>query len=315
MLMDYAASRAKGKLNVHAQPRIVRESPVMARIDADAGLGHPAAAMGMEVAIAKAKNTGVGVTVVFNSHHFGAAGCYAAMAARAGMIGLVTSATRTINVVPTRGAVPVLGTNPIAFAAPHPAQHGVPARHGDRHDGAEQGEGLRPQRGAAAGWLGGGRDRHHGHRRRGRPGADRPARDTGGLTPLGGTADMASHKGYGLGMMAHILAGALAGASFSPLRVKTQKPEDPDNLGHFFLALDPAAFRDEGEFEDDLDAAIDLLHATKPADPALPVLVAGDPQARMRDERLRDGVPVPVTLVEKIRGVCEGSGAAFLLRN
>ena len=66
---------------------------------------------------------------------------------------------------------------------------------------------------------------------------------------------MSSHKGYGLALMVHILGGTLSGASFSPIRVKTQKPSDPDRLGHFFLAIDPKAFRPDGAFEEDLDAA------------------------------------------------------------
>ena len=89
-----------------------------ALVDADAGLGHPAAVMGMKLAIAKAKAMGVGVVSVFNSHHFGAAGYYAALASKEGLVGMVTSATRVDRRVPTRASVPVLGTNPIAFAAP-----------------------------------------------------------------------------------------------------------------------------------------------------------------------------------------------------
>lgn len=72
----------------------------------------------MNLALEKARKSHVGVVTVFNSHHFGAAGYYAAMASKAGMLGMVTSATRTVAVVPTRAKVPVLGTNPIAFAAP-----------------------------------------------------------------------------------------------------------------------------------------------------------------------------------------------------
>jgi LDH2 family malate/lactate/ureidoglycolate dehydrogenase len=124
---------------------------------------------------------------------------------------------------------------------------------------------------------------------------------------------MASHKGYGLAMMVHILGGTLSGASFSPIRVKTQKPDDPDNLGHFFMAIDPKAFRDEGEFEDDLDAAIDVLHQTPPSNPDEPVLVAGDPEAAKRELRLREGIPMPKTLTDKIRAICERSGVPYLL--
>lgn len=312
MLMDYDESRRKGKLNLAARPRIVRESPVTALVDADAGLGHPASVFGMDLAIAKAKVTGVGVVAVRNSHHFGAAGYYAAMAPQHGLIGMVTSATRTIGVVPTRGAVPVLGTNPIAFAAPAKrnrafrldmATSTVAANKVKVYD-------LNAKK-LPDGWVLDGQ---------GRAVTDAAEawdiikkQPTGGLTPVGGTPDMASHKGYGLGMMVHILGGVLSGSSFSPIRVKTQKAEDPDNLGHFFMALDPKAFREEGEFEADMDEAIDVLHATPPADPAKPVLVAGDPEALSRQTRLRDGIPVPDSLSAKLRTVCEGCGAAFLL--
>ena len=135
----------------------------------------------------------------------------------------------------------------------------------------------------------------------------------GGQTPLGGTAEMSSHKGYGLALMVHILGGTLSGASFSPIRVRTQKPSDPDRLGHFFLAVDPKAFRPDGAFEEDLDAVIDVLHGTAPVDPAQPVLVPGDPEAAARERRLREGIPLPASLLEKLRAICERSGVAFIL--
>jgi len=312
MLMDYEESRGKGRLNLQAKPRIVRESPVTALVDAEAGLGHPASVFGMELAIRKAKAAGVGVVAVRNSHHFGAAGHYAGMASTAGLVGLVTSATRTIGVVPTRAAMPVLGTNPIAFAAP--ARRNTPFRLDMATSTVAvnkikvydlQGKAL------PAGWVLDGE---------GRPITDAAAawetikaKPEGGVTPVGGTPEMSSHKGYGLGMMAHILGGVLSGASFSPIRMRTQRPEDPDNLGHFFMALDPTRFRDEGEFEDDLDAAMDVLHTTPPVDPALPVLVAGEPEARSRAQRLREGIPLPETLIEQLRAISARAGTPFLL--
>lgn len=315
MLTDYETSRARGKLNLNAEPAIVRENAVTALVDAGAGLGHPAAVRGMEIAIAKAKKMGVGVVSVFNSHHFGAAGYYARMAPAHGLIGLVTSATRSINTVPTRGTVPVLGTNPIAFAAPARRNPPFVLDMATATSAAnkiriyeQNGKPLPP------GWV---------LDATGAPVTDptaaadtlykRAAGKGGGLTPLGGTAEMSSYKGYGLAMMAHILGGTLSGASFSPLRVRTQKPSDPDNLGHFLLALDPKVFRPEGAFENDLDEAIDVLHATAPVDPALPVLVAGDPEAAAREQRLREGIPIPPSLAQQLRGVCERCGAAFVL--
>src|SRR3989442_3857292 len=313
MLMDYESSKSKSKLNLKARPRVVKRNPVGALIAADAGLGHPAAVMGRKLAIEKAKAMGVGVVSVVNSHHFGAAGYYAALAPKQGLVGMVTSATRSIAVVPTRAAVPVLGTNPIAFAAP--ARRNRPflldmATSSVANNKIKvyelNGKKLPP------GWV---LDEH------GEPVIDPAAalkiiyekRGKGGQTPLGGTAEMSSHKGYGLALMVHILGGTLSGASFSPIRVKTQKPSDPDRLGHFFLAIDPKLFRPDGAFEDDLDAVIDVLHATAPIDPAQPVLVPRDPQAESRQHRLREGIPLPAALLERLRGVCERSGVPFIL--
>ncbi|MGK7869192.1 Ldh family oxidoreductase [Falsiroseomonas sp. E2-1-a20] len=312
MLMDYDESRRKGRLNLQAQPRIMRENPVTALVDADAGLGHPAAVFGMKLAMAKAKVAGVGVVTVRNSHHFGAAGYYAALAPAEGLVGMVTSATRSISVVPTRGSIPLLGTNPLAFAAPagrNPpfrldmATSSCASNKVKVHD--LQGKPLpagwvldetgKPVTDAAEAW----------HRLR--------VTHQGGLTPLGGTPDMASHKGYGLAMMVHILGGVLSGASFSPIRNRTQRPEDPDNLGHFFMAIDPDCFREDGEFEADLDAAIDVLHATPPADPAKPVLVAGEPEVASRARRLAEGIPIPASLARQLRDVCDRAGVPCLM--
>ena len=113
--------------------------------------------------------------------------------------------------------------------------------------------------------------------------------------------------------MVHILGATLAGASFSPIRNRTQKPSDPHNIGHFFMAIDPRAFRAEGEFEEDLDQVIDVLHGAKRADPAQPVLVAGDPEIATRQERLAQGVPIPDDLMAQLQVVAKAAGVPFVL--
>ena len=113
--------------------------------------------------------------------------------------------------------------------------------------------------------------------------------------------------------MAQILSATLSGGSFRPINAKTQGANEPDNVGHFFLALDPKMFRPEGAFEDDLDAVIDVLHQTRPADPEQPVLVPGDPEAEERELRLREGIPIPQTLSDKIRAISQRCGVPFVL--
>ena len=313
MLTLYEELRSRGQLNFRAHPKVVREGPASALIDADNGLGHPAGVMGMRLAVDKARTAGVGVVSVFRSAHFGAAGYYAAIAANEGFLGLVASSARGVLVVPTRAAGPLLGTNPLAFAAPARRNRPFVLDMATSTAAMNKVKALGFKgRTLPAGWV---------LDEAGKPvtdPADAMARfgraDAGGLTPLGGTQEMASYKGYGLAMMVQILAATLSGASFSPIRNRTLKAGEPDTIGHFFMAIDPKAFRPLGAFEDDLDAAIDLFHGAPATDPDFPVLVAGDPEQKAREIRLREGVPIPSPLLEKIQGICERCGVAFVLK-
>ena len=314
MLPTYDREYRAGRLNLTPSFRTVREGPAFALIDADASLGHPVSVHAMNLAVDKCLAAGVGVVAVRNSHHFGAAGCYAKIAADRGVIGLVTSATRGVTMVPTFAAEPVMGTNPIAFAAP--ARRNDPFLLDMATTTVAAGKvkvyklNHKP---VPSGWVvdGDGRAVTDAERAFGFV-FDRP---DGGISPLGGTRDLGSHKGYGLAVLVHILAGTLSGASFSPLRNRTQRPSDPHDIGHFFLAIDPRAFRGEGEFEEDLDQVIDVLHGARRADPTQSVLVAGDPELATRRQRLEAGVPVPDDLMTQLREVADRARVPFLLED
>jgi LDH2 family malate/lactate/ureidoglycolate dehydrogenase len=94
MLRQYDETFRRGALNVKAETKVLRERATTALLDADRGLGHPVSVQAMNMAIEKARENDVGIVCVLNSHHFGAAGYYAELAAKAGMIGIVTTSTR-----------------------------------------------------------------------------------------------------------------------------------------------------------------------------------------------------------------------------
>jgi LDH2 family malate/lactate/ureidoglycolate dehydrogenase len=214
--------------------------------------------------------------------------------------------------VPTFAAEPVMGTNPIAFAAP--ARRNPPFQLDMATTTVAAGKikvHKLNHKAVPSGWVVDGD---------GRPVTNESDafsyvfdKSEGGITPLGGNREVGSHKGYGLAVMVHILGATLSGASFSPIRNRTQRPSDPHNIGHFFLAIDPRAFRAEGEFEEDLDQVIDVLHGAKRADPNQPVLVAGDPEMATRAERLQHGVPIPDDLMAQLREVAQQAGVPFTL--
>ena len=55
------------------------------------------------------------------------------------------------------------------------------------------------------------------------------------------------------------------------------------------------------------------LRATKPVDPAQPVMVAGDPQWNNAKMRLQEGIPVGAGLLNQVRQIAQACAAPWLL--
>jgi LDH2 family malate/lactate/ureidoglycolate dehydrogenase len=134
----------------------------------------------------------------------------------------------------------------------------------------------------------------------------------GFMTPLGGTPEGSSHKGYGLSAMVNILSSALSGATLITDPQHTKKPGTMD-IGHFLLAIDPGMFRDADDFRADVASFCESLRATRPANTANSVLVAGDPERRTAAQRRKTGIPVGPGLLAKVRDVALASGADWIM--
>ena len=260
MVPPYDERRRDSKLDMRAEPKVVKETPVSVLIDGGGGLGHPNARRGMELAIEKAKKTGIGVAAVRNSGHFGACGFYALMAVESGLIGMVTTSASGIQVVADQRRPGAARHRSDRLRRTRQARRAVPARHGD-HDGGRRQDPQQGQREPA------GADRAGWSPRTASPAPIRCEVSKGGfMTPLGGTPEGSSHKGYGLGAMVNILTLGPVGRPMVTDPMHTKKPGTMD-IGHFFLALDPGMFRDVADFRADVAAFCDTLRATKPADP------------------------------------------------
>jgi len=311
MLPHYETRRLAGLVFPDATPEVVTDNPAFCIVDAGHGLGHAAGAMAMGMAIEKAKNTAVGLGLVKRSNHYGAAGVYATMASDQGLIGISMTGTSQRSIVPTFAKEPMYSTNPIACAVPAGER---PAFVLDMATSTVAVGKLdiyrRLGQSLPAGWA---LDEDGGIRTDAQAAFDaRPRR----MTPLGGDRERGSHKGYGLAIMVDILSSVLTGSWFGAHDLKTGKTGQHHNIGSFFLAIDPEFFRDEGaDFEGDMDALIDTLKATPPADHSQPVMVAGEPEQIAKMKREQDGIPISDTLLEELRKASETSGAAYLLGN
>jgi LDH2 family malate/lactate/ureidoglycolate dehydrogenase len=306
MLPRYHELWQQGYLDLAAEPVVVREDAATALWDGRRGLGHYVSTLAMRQCVDKARATGVAVVAVRNSGHYGAAGIYAMMALEHDLIGLSVTNSPWVAMVPTFGRTAKLATNPIAFAAPA-GRHGpfvldmatTTVAVGKLSVAARWGQPI------PRGWA---------LDERGEPTTDPVvALRHRLLTPLGGTRELGSHKGYGLAVMVDILAGVLAGAVYADLFYRSDLgARRQQNVGHAFAALDPARFRPLEEFKRDMDDLIETLRATPPAPGQTRVWVAGEPEAECEARRRREGIPLAPALVRQCNDVAQALGIAPL---
>lgn len=302
MLTSYDDRRRKGLIAVDAEPKVIHETPTTAVVDGGGGLGFVPSQLAMSMAIKKARDLGVACCTVRHSNHFGAAGVYALMAAREGMIGFATTNGLAPTVAPTFSKQPRFSTNPFAFAAPTKRNDifcldfatSTVARGKIRNAAIEE----RP---VPHGWI----NDADGH-----PTTDATWYFRGAvLNPLGGTREQGSHKGYGMAAMVEILSAGLSGAGL----VTSPQPEGNTDIGHWFMVINPTALVPDGKFQSIADQFIDDLHAAEPTDPDQPVLVAGEPEEQTIKFRLENGIPIPPGLRNRVQEIAKGCNAPFLL--
>jgi LDH2 family malate/lactate/ureidoglycolate dehydrogenase len=293
MLPRYHEHWQQGYVSMDAEPTVVQDDAAIALYDGGKGLGHYVSTLAMRRCLEKARLYGVAVVTVRNSNHYGAAANYAMMALDHDLIGLSTTNSPYVAMVPTFGRSPMLSTNPIAFAAP--AGRHAPFVLDMATTTVAVGKlsvAARWKKPIPAGWA---------------------VDDRGGvtldpfvalrtrlLTPLGGARETGSHKGYGLGMMVDILSGVMSGAVYGNLFSRSDmKERRVHNVGHCFVAIDPARFRPLEEFKRDMDDMFEALKTSPREEGQERIYVAGEPEAETEQVRRRQGIPLAPALAQQ----------------
>lgn len=300
----YVGRLRKGLVEAKSLAEVVRETSTSAVIDARNGLGIVAGKRAMEMCLQKAQQVGMAAVAVSHSNHFGIAGYYAMMALPLGMIGIALTNGST-QVAPTYGRQRMFGTNPIAIAVP--AGEERPYVLDMATSVAPLGKIEVKERHNKPLPLGWATDKD------GRPTTEAKAfRDGGALMPLGGTAENAGYKGYGLALAVDILSGVLPGAG-SCLGVLNSifTQEKPVNVGHFFAALRVDAFRDPGEFRAAMDQTIRSLHNSPKAAGESRIYIAGEKEFEMEEERARSGIPMLPVVMEMLQKLATEAGVEY----
>ncbi len=310
-LVGYVRLWEIGRINSKPQMKIIHETPSTGVVDGDSGLGLVVAPWAMNIAIEKAKQVGSGWISVQNSNHFGIAGHHAMMALPHDMIGIaMTNASALVS--PTFSKERMLGTNPIAVAIPAGEQPPFVADFATTT--AANGKLEISQRKNMAvpnGWV---QDEH------GNETNDADALKKGGaLLPLGGDREHSSHKGFMLGSIVDIFSGVLSGANFGPwvppFPAYVPMPENMPGkgIGHFFGAMRIDAFRTAESFKKDMDLWISRFREAIPIYATNPVVIPGDPERIMEQERIHNGIPIPEMLQNELKELGEKFNVPFEL--
>ena len=106
-----------GAINLHPRMRYEKDARALQVLDADGASGYIAGREAMKRAIELAKTYSLGMVLVKNSNHFGAAALYADMAVQEGMLGFSTTNVKPGMTAPG-AAGNVAGNNPFAVGIP-----------------------------------------------------------------------------------------------------------------------------------------------------------------------------------------------------
>ena len=282
----------KGTLLPVTEVEILKETPTTVVMDAHDGMGMVASHRMMEMLIEKAKKNGMAGGAIRNSTHYGIAGYWTNMAAKAGLIGITGTNARP-SIAPTFGVENMMGTNPLTFSLPtdeefpfcidaatsivqrgkieYYAREGkdTPAGMVIAHDGNTMTDSAQILKALTEG--------------------------TAALAPLGGIGDeMAGYKGYGYAAVVEILSAALAGGQF--MKALSGVGEDGKaqmyHLGHFFFVADPNAFMGLETFRKTAGDICRALRASQKAPGKDRIYTAGEKEYLVWLERKDKGVPV-----------------------
>ena len=295
----YVDAIRQGSMVPGARIEVLRETPASIYLDAGWGLGPVTATHAVRLASQKAKQSGICCVSTFNSNDIARLGSYVLEPAQNGLIALlmVNDAGGGPSVVPWGGTQPFLSTNPLAAGIPRTGMAPIVI---DISTGMVAFGKLRmfANRGKQVpeGWI---------VDRNGHPTTDpntffaEPSQSA--LLPLGGM--LAGYKGFALGLLVDILAGALGGAGCS-----TGAETEREANGIFALVIDPDLFSSGANFTESVEALVSGLKNTQKAPGVDEILIPGERAYQERQNRTERGIPIDRPTRERLAEILKEVG-------
>lgn len=295
-LPGYVQGIQKGEIKPTLWPEILTENAHSAVIKGNWTFGHVSAKYAIDVAIEKAQKNDIAIVAAVELHHIGRLGEYAELAAEHKLIALIWAggfAETVPAAAPYGGRARLLHTNPIAMGFPAGEEtpmiidFATTAISGVKIENARDKQQLLPP-GCIV-------DKD------GNPTTDPAAFYNGGAhVPFGG------HKGYALMIATEFMGRILTGSD-----TFAQEPLGGAIFGHSgmtAIVFRADIFRPFAGYAGAVDEMERRTHAVPPAPTFDRVLTPGDLEAETRAVRLRDGIPIPDDLWQKLNEVALSLG-------
>lgn len=285
----YVGRLLAGENNPRPDIRVVRESPVSVVVDGDNGLGQLVCTRLIDLAVAKARASGLVVAAARRSNDWGCGARYPMRAAEQGFLAFGTT-TSVPTLAPFGSRTRMTGNNPIVYAVPRRDAPPIvldmaltPVALGKVLRALDEGRPIPLEWGFCD--------------RDGRATSD-PATALTGVIPAIGT-----YKGTGLSLVMNVLAGILPGAAHS------SGVDDRGHRGQFFWVHDPALLADGEAFFEEVERMVDEVRAAEPLSDAAGVFLPGEIEQRRAEEARRRGtVRYPPSVVDALRRLAADTG-------
>ena len=276
-----------GMVALPTRVTILKDEGATAHLDGGNGIGQFAGWKAMEMSVRKAREFGIGLTLVRHTNNLGFLAFYTMHAASQGFVGL-TMGNANAAISPWGGAEAFFGTNPISIAVPGSRE---PVALDMSSSLVARGKIRRAQRLGEKIPLGWALDES------GAPTDDPGAALKGTLLPIGGP------KGYGLAFMVDVLAGMLSGAAFGREIKSFHQLTGPTEVGALTLAIDVERFMPLAQFGGLMNGYADSIRGSRKAKGTSRIYLPGEIEAekeRASAERGIELMPASIELVNQL---------------
>jgi len=269
--------------------KVLKDEGATALLDGGNGIGQFAGWQAMELSVRKAREFGIGLTLVRNTNNLGFLAFYTMHAAAQGFVG-VTMGNANAAMSPWGGAEAFFGTNPLSIAVPG---NGAPVALDMSSSVVARGKIRKAQRLSEKIPLGWALDES------GVPTEDPGAALKGTLLPIGGP------KGYGLALMVDVLAGMLSGAAFGRDIKSFHQLMGPTEVGALTLAISVERFMPLSQFRDLMNGYVDAIRGSRKAKGTARIYLPGEIESEKEKASRERGIELTAASIEMVNQLLE----------